>query len=44
VSHGAVGHLHVDPTAHDERTLHSLATLFDARVVVEAGRRVRIDR
>jgi hypothetical protein len=45
VSHGAVGHVHVDPTAHDERTLHALATLFDARVVVDGdARRVRTDR
>lgn len=34
-SAGGVAHYHLDPTAHDERTVNSLAGLFDA--VVERG-------
>lgn len=33
--HDAVGHLHVDPGAHDEQTIAQLASLVDGRVVVE---------
>jgi hypothetical protein len=34
---GAVGHFHVDPAAHDDQTLASLRTLFDAVVTLEDG-------
>jgi hypothetical protein len=37
---GAVGHFHVDPAAHDEQTLATLRTLFDAVVTVEDGEQV----
>lgn len=36
---GGVGHFHVDPVAHDEQTLASLKTLFDAVVTVDDGER-----
>jgi hypothetical protein len=36
---GSVGHFHVDPVAHDERTLASLQTLFDAVVTLDDGTR-----
>jgi hypothetical protein len=35
-----VGHFHVDPAAHDEQTLATLRTLFDAVVTVEDGEQV----
>lgn len=31
----AIGHLHVDPGAHDDRTVARLASLVDGRVVVD---------
>lgn len=37
---GGVGHFHVDPAAHDDQTVASLQTLFDAVVTVEDGERV----
>lgn len=36
---GAVGHFHVDPAAHDEQTMESLKTLFDAVVTLDDGDR-----
>jgi hypothetical protein len=36
---GAVGHFHVDPAAHDDRTVESLKTLFDAVVALDDGER-----
>lgn len=37
---GAVGHFHIDPGAHDDQTVATLRTLFDAVVTVEDGERV----
>lgn len=34
---GAFAHFHVDPTAHDEQTLNTLKTLFDAVVELDDG-------
>jgi hypothetical protein len=36
---GAVGHFHIDPAAHDDRTVESLKTLFDAVVTLDDGER-----
>ena len=36
-SAGAVAHFHIDPTAHDEATLDTLLSLFDAEVDVSDG-------
>lgn len=37
---GAVGHFHIDPGAHDDQTVATLRTLFDAVVTIEDGERV----
>ncbi|MFC5368507.1 DUF835 domain-containing protein [Salinirubrum litoreum] len=37
---GAVGHFHVDPAAHDDQTMESLKTLFDAVVSLDDDGRV----
>lgn len=37
VQEGARGHVHVNPAAHDERTVDTLMTLFDAVVEVRDG-------
>jgi len=37
---GAKSHFHLDPTAHDDRTVTILTSLFDASVTVEDGERV----
>lgn len=34
---GAVGHYHLDPSAHDDQTVNSLIGLFDAVVELEDG-------
>lgn len=34
---GAVAHFHLDPAAHDEQTLSTVQSLFDAVVAVEDG-------
>lgn len=39
-SHDAVGHVHVDPTAHDDVVVERLSSLVDGRVEVDADGQV----